>query len=99
MTTYSVYVSQNPNQGIASAQYINDHNLATKVGIIYDNSDVYSSSIYQKFVEESEGKNYEVFQLRLTHRITTQISLFSFRRLRMQALTWYSFLSTTQMLH
>lgn len=49
-----------PNQGIASAQYINDHNLATKVGIIYDSSDVYSSGIYQKFVEESEGKNYEV---------------------------------------
>ena len=49
-----------PNQGIASAQYISDNNLATKVGIIYDNSDVYSSGIYQKFVEESEGKNYEV---------------------------------------
>ncbi len=49
-----------PNQGIASAQYINDHNLATKVGIIYDNSDVYSSGIYQKFVEEAEGKNFEV---------------------------------------
>ncbi len=49
-----------PNQGIASAQYISDHNLATKVGIIYDNSDVYSSGIYQKFVEEAEGKNFEV---------------------------------------
>ncbi|RKM57927.1 ABC transporter substrate-binding protein [Butyrivibrio sp. CB08] len=49
-----------PNQGIASAQYISDHNLATKVGIIYDNSDVYSSGIYQKFAQESEGKNYEI---------------------------------------
>ena len=49
-----------PNQGIASAQYISDHNLATKVGIIYDNSDVFSSGIYQKFVEEAEGKNFEV---------------------------------------
>jgi branched-chain amino acid transport system substrate-binding protein len=49
-----------PNQGIASAQYISDHNLATKVGIIYDNSDVYSSGIYQKFVEESAGKNFEI---------------------------------------
>jgi branched-chain amino acid transport system substrate-binding protein len=49
-----------PNQGIASAQYISDHNLATKVGIIYDSSDVYSNGIYQKFVQESEGKNYEV---------------------------------------
>ena len=49
-----------PNQGIASAQYISDNNLATKVGIIYDNSDVYSSGIYQKFVEEAEGKNFEI---------------------------------------
>ena len=49
-----------PNQGIASAQYISDHNLATKVGIIYDSSDVYSSGIYQKFTEESAGKNYEI---------------------------------------
>jgi len=49
-----------PNQGIASAQYISDHNLATKVGIIYDNSDVYSSGIYQKFVEEAAGKNFEI---------------------------------------
>ena len=49
-----------PNQGIASAQYIADHNLATKVGIIYDSSDVYSTGIYQKFVDESAGKNYEI---------------------------------------
>ncbi len=49
-----------PNQGIASAQYISDNSIATKVGIIYDSSDVYSSGIYQKFVEESEGKNYEI---------------------------------------
>ena len=49
-----------PNQGIASAQYISDHNLAQKVGIIYDSSDIYSNGIYQKFVQESEGKNYEI---------------------------------------
>ena len=49
-----------PNQGIASAQYINDHNLATKVGIIYDASDVYSTGIYEKFILESKNKNYEI---------------------------------------
>ncbi|WP_026488588.1 ABC transporter substrate-binding protein [Butyrivibrio sp. XBB1001] len=49
-----------PNQGIASAQYISDNNLAKKVGIIYDSSDIYSDGIYQKFVQESEGKNYEI---------------------------------------
>lgn len=49
-----------PNQGIASAQYISDNNLATKVGIIYDSSDVYSNGIYQKFTEEAAGKNFEI---------------------------------------
>jgi len=49
-----------PNQGIASAQYISDHKLATKVGIIYDSSDVYSSGICQKFTEEAAGKNLEI---------------------------------------
>ncbi len=49
-----------PDQGIASAQYINDHALAKKVGIIYDSSDVYSTGIYEKFIQESAGKNYEV---------------------------------------
>jgi branched-chain amino acid transport system substrate-binding protein len=49
-----------PNQGIASAQYISDNNLASKVGIIYDSSDVYSNGIYQKFVQEAEGKNFEI---------------------------------------
>lgn len=49
-----------PNQGIASAQYIADHNLATKVGIIYDSSDVYSNGIYQKFAEEAKNKNLEI---------------------------------------
>lgn len=49
-----------PNQGIASAQYINDHNLAKKVGVIYDASDVYSSGITDKFREEAVGKNFEI---------------------------------------
>lgn len=49
-----------PNQGIASAQYIANHNLATKVGIIYDSSDVYSSGITDKFREEAAGKNFEI---------------------------------------
>ena len=30
-----------PNQGAASAQYIGENKLATKVAIIYDSSDVY----------------------------------------------------------
>ena len=50
-----------PNQGKASAQYIDEHKLATKVGIIYDASDVYSTGIYEMFVEESANNNsYEI---------------------------------------
>ena len=43
-----------PNQGIASAQYISDQKLGEKIGIIYNNSDAYSTGIYQKFVSEAE---------------------------------------------
>ena len=37
------------SQGLASAQYIVDHNLATKVGVIYNNSIDYSMGIYNSF--------------------------------------------------
>ena len=49
-----------PNQGAASAQYIGEHNLASKIAIIYDSSDVYSSGIYEKFMQEAEGQSFEV---------------------------------------
>ena len=38
-----------PAQGAASAQYIAEHGLATKVAVIYNNGDVYSTGIYQTF--------------------------------------------------
>ena len=48
-----------PNQGVASAQYIAENKLATKIGIIYDSSDVYSSGIEEKFEAEAktQGRN------------------------------------------
>ena len=49
-----------PNQGVASAQYIKEQNLGTKIGIIYDSSDVYSSGIEEKFVEEAKTLGLEV---------------------------------------
>ena len=49
-----------PNQGLASAQYIGAHKLATKVGVIYDSSDVYSSGIYQTFAQEAPNQGFEV---------------------------------------
>ena len=49
-----------PNQGTAAAQYIGEHKLATKVAIIYDSSDVYSSGIYEKFAQEAPNQGLEV---------------------------------------
>lgn len=43
-----------PNQGVASAQYIKSQNLGSKIAIIYNNSDAYSTGIYQKFQSEAE---------------------------------------------
>ena len=44
-----------PNQGTASADYIASHNLGSKIGIIYDSSDAYSSGIYEKFKAQAES--------------------------------------------
>lgn len=49
-----------PNQGTASAQYIGTHKLASKVGIIYNSSDSYSSGIMQNFVAEAKNQGFEV---------------------------------------
>lgn len=49
-----------PNQGTASAQYIAENNLATKVAVIYDSSDVYSSGIEATFVEEAANQGIEI---------------------------------------
>ena len=49
-----------PNQGVASADYIADNGLPTKIGVIYDASDAYSSGIYEKFKAEAEVKGLEI---------------------------------------
>ncbi len=49
-----------PNQGTASAQYIGSHNLATKVAVIFNSSDSYSSGIKDNFVAESANQGFEV---------------------------------------
>lgn len=49
-----------PNQGTASAQYIAENNLATKVAVIYDSSSVYSSGIEATFVEEAANQGIEI---------------------------------------
>jgi len=49
-----------PNQGAASAQYIGENKVATKVAVIYDSSDVYSTGIYEKFAAEAANQGIEI---------------------------------------
>ncbi len=49
-----------PGQGTASADYIADKNLAQKVAVVYDSSDVYSSGIQKTFEEEAAKKGLEI---------------------------------------
>ena len=49
-----------PNQGIGAAQYIGTNGLASKVAVIYDSSDVYSSGIYEKFAAEAANQPFEI---------------------------------------
>lgn len=49
-----------PNQGSASAKYIGENKIASKIGIIYDSSDIYSSGIYEKFAEEAKNQSFEI---------------------------------------
>ena len=49
-----------PSQGTVSADYISENGLASKVAIIYDSSDTYSTGIYQSFATEAEAKGLEI---------------------------------------
>ncbi|MCH5274225.1 MAG: ABC transporter substrate-binding protein [Lachnospiraceae bacterium] len=49
-----------PSQGFGSAQYIGDHGLATKVAILHNSSDVYSTGIYETFVAEAANQPFEI---------------------------------------
>ena len=49
-----------PAQGAKSAQYIGSHKLGTKIGIIYDSSDVYSTGVHDSFKEEAPKQGLEI---------------------------------------
>lgn len=49
-----------PDQGKASAKYMGENKLATKVAIIYDSSDEYSDGIRESFVAEAAVQGIEV---------------------------------------
>ena len=49
-----------PAQGAKSAEYIGSHKLGTKIGIIYDSSDVYSTGVHDSFKEEAPKQGLEI---------------------------------------
>lgn len=51
-----------PNQGKQAAKYIADHKLATKIAVIYDSSDPYSTGIYENFNSESKNVGLNIVE-------------------------------------
>jgi branched-chain amino acid transport system substrate-binding protein len=49
-----------PNQGIKAADYIAENMAGKKVGVIYNNSDPYSTGIFNAFKSEFESKGGEI---------------------------------------
>lgn len=49
-----------PNQGVGAAEYIGVNGLASKVAVIYNSSDIYSTGIYEKFAEEAANQPFEI---------------------------------------
>ena len=49
-----------PNQGAASAQYISEKKLGTKIAVIWKNDDVYSKGIHETFLAKADELGLEV---------------------------------------
>lgn len=64
-----------PNQGSASARFIADNALASKIAVIYNNADAYSTGIYQTFVAEAAEVGLEVVSTTTFTDDTTDFSV------------------------
>ena len=49
-----------PTQGTKSAEFIGTNNIATKIAVIYDSSDPYSTGIYENFKVEAANQSLEI---------------------------------------
>ena len=49
-----------PNQGLTAANYVADNKLASKVGVIYNNGDAYSTGIAQGFIDHAAEVGLEI---------------------------------------
>ena len=64
-----------PAQGSASAQYISEHELASKVAVIYNNADAYSTGIYQTFEAKAGELGLEIVSVSTFTDDTTDFSV------------------------
>ena len=49
-----------PNQGVKAADYITENFAGQKIGVIYNNSDPYSTGIFNAFKAEAESKGFDI---------------------------------------
>ena len=64
-----------PAQGSASAQYISEHGLGTKIAVIYNNADAYSTGIYQTFEAAAAELGLEIVSVTTFTDDTTDFSV------------------------
>ena len=64
-----------PNQGKASADFIANNKLATKIAVIYDSSSEYSSGIYASFAQQAAENGLEVTASAFTSDNKTDFSV------------------------
>ena len=64
-----------PNQGSASAAVINEKKLGTKIAVIYNNADAYSTGIYQTFVAKAAELGLDVVSTTTFTDETTDFSV------------------------
>lgn len=64
-----------PAQGVASAEYISSHKLASKVAVIYNNADAYSTGIFQTFEGAAAEKGLEIVSVGTFTDDTTDFSV------------------------
>ncbi|MBQ9980284.1 MAG: ABC transporter substrate-binding protein [Oscillospiraceae bacterium] len=49
-----------PNQGVTAANYVSEEGLASKVAVLYNNGDAYSTGIAQGFIDQANTLGLEV---------------------------------------
>lgn len=64
-----------PGQGESSAKYVKDHDLATKIAVIYNNADTYSSGIATAFEAKAKELGLEIVKVIEFNDETTDFSV------------------------